>query len=95
MAIVLTPERPPAPPAIPAEWPLTPAERQVVALLARGLGNRQIADALTVSENTVQTHLRHAYEKLGVGGRTQLMARFFRETYWPAMDEAAPAALCA
>ncbi len=95
VAIVLTPERPPAPPAIPAEWPLTPAERQVVALLARGLGNRQIADALTVSENTVQTHLRHAYEKLGVGGRTQLMARFFRETYWPAMDEAAPAALCA
>lgn len=91
IAVVLTPERPPPPPAIPVGWPLTPQERAVVALLVRGCGNRQLAERLCISENTVEAHLRHAYDKLGVRSRTQLLARFFRDTQWPILalpDEA-------
>jgi DNA-binding CsgD family transcriptional regulator len=85
VAVVLTPELPPAPPAIPADWSLTSQERAVVTLLLRGLGNRQLAERLCISENTVEAHLRHAYEKLGVHSRTQLLARFFRDTHWPTL----------
>ena len=81
-AVVLTAVRPPAPPDIPPSWPLTSGEREVVGLLLHGLSNAQIAARLHRSENTVQTHLRHAYAKLGVGSRTRLLARLFRETYW-------------
>ncbi|HEX2186218.1 MAG TPA: helix-turn-helix transcriptional regulator [Chloroflexota bacterium] len=86
IAVVLAPQRPSPPPDVPPDWPLTPAERQVIALLVRGLSNRQIAERLVVSENTVLSHLRHAYEKLGVGSRGQLLSRFFRETYWTALQ---------
>jgi DNA-binding CsgD family transcriptional regulator len=37
---------------------------------------------LHVSVNTIQTHLAHVYEKLGVRNRSQLLARFFQEAYW-------------
>jgi DNA-binding CsgD family transcriptional regulator len=67
-------------PDIPASWPLTPQERQVASLLAGGKSNREISEALFISENTVQTHLRHVYAKLDVSGRTQFLARLFRET---------------
>jgi DNA-binding CsgD family transcriptional regulator len=53
--------------------------------LLRGLGNRQLAERLSISENTVEAHLRHAYEKLGVHSRSQLAARFFRDTHWPGL----------
>ena len=85
VSVVLTPERPPVPPELPAAWPMTQAERRVLELLVRGLSNREIATELHVSVNTIQTHLAHAYEKLGVQSRSQLLARFFRETYWPQM----------
>jgi DNA-binding CsgD family transcriptional regulator len=83
VAIVLSGERPPPPPSVPVDWPLTPQERQAVDLLIRGLGNRQIADRLFVSEHTVEWHLRHAYEKVGVRSRSQLLARLFHELYLP------------
>jgi DNA-binding CsgD family transcriptional regulator len=85
VAVVLTPERAPAPPELPAAWPLTRQERQVAELLVRGMSNRQLAAALHVSENTIQTHLAHAYAKLGVRGRGELVARFFQEVCWPAL----------
>ena len=85
VAVVLTPEPPPTPPAIPGDWSLTTQEQAVVTLLLRGLGNRQLAERLCISENTVEAHLRHAYEKLGVHSRTQLLARFFRDTHWPSL----------
>jgi len=44
-----------------------------------------LAAELHISVNTTQTHLAHAYEKLGVQSRSQLLARFFHETYWPTL----------
>lgn len=83
VAIVLAPERPPAPPSIPVSWPLTERERHVVDLLLEGLSNRQISDRLFVSEHTVEWHLRHAYEKVGVRSRNQLLSRLFHEVFLP------------
>lgn len=85
VSVVLTPERRPVPPELPAVWPMTQAERRVLELLVRGLSNREIASALHVSVNTIQTHLAHAYEKLGVRSRSQLLAHFFQEAYWPTL----------
>lgn len=48
---------------------LTARERDVLARLAQGESNRQIAAALAISEATVKTHLLGLYEKLGVSGR--------------------------
>lgn len=51
---------------------LTPAERDVVRLVAEGLANKDIAVRLFVSPRTVQAHLTHVYTKLGVTSRVQL-----------------------
>ena len=51
---------------------LTPTERDVVRLVSDGLGNKDIATRLFVSPRTVQTHLTHAYTKLGLTSRVQL-----------------------
>jgi non-specific serine/threonine protein kinase len=51
---------------------LTPREEAVVALVAEGLTNRQIADELVISERTVESHVRHALEKLGAQSRIGL-----------------------
>jgi DNA-binding NarL/FixJ family response regulator len=52
---------------------LTPREEQVVALVAEGLGNRQIARELNLSEHTVKKYLFHIFEKLGVSSRVELV----------------------
>jgi two-component system nitrate/nitrite response regulator NarL len=52
---------------------LTPREREVLALLARGLGNKQIAWELGVSEHTVKYHVSSLYAKLGAGSRTEAL----------------------
>ncbi len=57
---------------------LTPAERRVAALATDGLTNREIADALVVSNATVKTHLVHVYQKLGIRSRAQLVATYLR-----------------
>ncbi|MFI2710497.1 LuxR C-terminal-related transcriptional regulator [Micromonospora sp. NPDC018662] len=51
---------------------LTPAEFRVVRLLARGLSNRDIADELFLSQNTVQTHLARIRSKLGLRSRLDI-----------------------
>src|SRR5207248_8600487 len=51
---------------------LTPSERRVVELAAAGGTNRQIAQALFVTEKTVETHLGRAFRKLDVSSRRQL-----------------------
>jgi LuxR family maltose regulon positive regulatory protein len=55
--------------------PLTPRELEVLALLARHLTNRQIAEELVISPGTVKTHTLRIYRKLDVGGRQQAVAR--------------------
>jgi ATP/maltotriose-dependent transcriptional regulator MalT len=54
---------------------LTETERRIAALIAQGRANRQIAAAMFVTENTVQTHVRHIFQKLGVKSRTELAAQ--------------------
>ncbi|MBV9173532.1 MAG: hypothetical protein JOZ81_26000, partial [Chloroflexi bacterium] len=51
---------------------LTTRERDVIRLVAHGLGNRQIAERLIVSERTVAAHIEHVLNKLGVSSRTQI-----------------------
>jgi DNA-binding CsgD family transcriptional regulator len=53
---------------------LTPSEQRVARLAAEGHTSKQIAQALFVTTRTVDTHLGHAYTKLGIDGRTQLGA---------------------
>jgi LuxR family maltose regulon positive regulatory protein len=55
--------------------PLTEREREVLVLLADGLSNKSMAQALYVSLDTVKTHLKHAYAKLGVGSRRDAVRR--------------------
>jgi DNA-binding NarL/FixJ family response regulator len=52
---------------------LTPREEQVVALVAEGLGNRQIAIELNLSEHTIKKYLFHVFEKLGISTRVELV----------------------
>ena len=54
-----------------AERGLTPRELEILALIASGLSNREIAGRLFVSENTVKTHTSRVLDKLGASGRTQ------------------------
>lgn len=51
---------------------LTPAERDVATRVAAGATNREVAQALFVSANTVKTHLSSVFAKLGVSSRTEL-----------------------
>lgn len=53
---------------------LTTREREVLALLADGLGNKQIAARLGISTNTVKTHLELLFDKLGVSSRAEAVA---------------------
>jgi DNA-binding NarL/FixJ family response regulator len=53
---------------------LTNREREILALLADGLGNKQIAARLGISTNTVKTHLELLFGKLGVSSRAEAVA---------------------
>ncbi|HEV2467654.1 MAG TPA: response regulator transcription factor [Candidatus Sulfotelmatobacter sp.] len=52
---------------------LTPREEQVVALVAEGYGNRQIAEELNLSENTIKKYLFRIFDKLGISNRVELV----------------------
>jgi DNA-binding CsgD family transcriptional regulator len=53
---------------------LTNREREILALLADGLGNKQIAARLGISPNTVKTHLELLFDKIGVSSRAEAVA---------------------
>lgn len=53
------------------ELTLTPREIEVLGLMAEGLSNKQMAERLFVSENTIKTHCSRVFDKLGAGRRTQ------------------------
>jgi len=50
---------------------ITPRELEILQLIAQGLSNREIAEKLFVSENTVKTHSSRVFDKLGAKRRTQ------------------------
>jgi DNA-binding CsgD family transcriptional regulator len=58
----------------PAETRLTRREREVATLAAQGLSNREIAATTHISERTVESHVQHILEKLGLRNRTQVAA---------------------
>lgn len=58
---------------------LTPAERRVAELVARGRTNQEVADALHVSPKTVEWNLSKIYRKLLVRSRTELAVKLARE----------------
>jgi non-specific serine/threonine protein kinase len=63
----------------PAQKPaatLTSREREVAALIARGLSNRQIAESLVIAERTVTNHVEHIFDKLGFRSRAQVATWF-------------------
>lgn len=51
---------------------ITPREREIVEFVCRGMKNREIADALSITPGTVKVHLMHIFEKTGVKDRFQL-----------------------
>ena len=53
---------------------LTETEHRVAALVTKGHTNREVAAAMFVTQNTVQTHVRHIFQKLSVRSRTELTA---------------------
>jgi pSer/pThr/pTyr-binding forkhead associated (FHA) protein len=55
---------------------LSPGQIQVVNLLLRGLGEKEVADRLCLSKHTVHTHVKHIYKLLRVQSRSQLMAQY-------------------
>ncbi len=57
---------------------LTDAELRVVRLVAEGLTNPQIAARLFLSAQTVKTHMKNVFRKLGVSSRAELAARAVR-----------------
>jgi DNA-binding NarL/FixJ family response regulator len=62
----------------PGNEPLSAREREVLALVARGTPNREIARELFISEATVKTHLTHLYAKLGVNDRAAAVATAYQ-----------------
>ena len=65
----------PSGPADAASVPLTDSERAVLRFLPSHMTNEEISQALFLSINTVKTHLRSAYRKLGVSSRREAIAR--------------------
>lgn len=63
------------PAAGPAER-LTTREEEILLLLTQGYANKEIADRLAISFDTVRTHLRHIYEKLHVRSRTEAATKY-------------------
>ena len=70
----------------PAGEVLSDRETEVLRLAAQGMSNMEIADSLTLSVRTVQTHLRSIFNKLGVGSRSEAIV-FGLKKGWLTLEE--------
>jgi len=76
--VVVSEDPGPDAPMTEGAWPgkehgLSPRESEVLALIAQGLSNQEIADRAYISINSVKTYIRTAYRKIGVERRTQAL----------------------
>jgi DNA-binding NarL/FixJ family response regulator len=55
---------------------LTAREEEVLVLLTKGYSNKEIADQISLSIETVRSHLKHIYEKMHVRSRAEAVARY-------------------
>lgn len=69
--------QPDSPPEIPATFPLTGREREILRLVATGATSASIADTLSISPKTVRNHIQHILAKLGAHSRLQALAITF------------------
>lgn len=76
--VVLHPDAVPRPSSPRAEEPLTRREREILTLLADGLGNKVIAARLGISDHTVKAHVGAIFDKLHVGTRAEAVASGLR-----------------
>ena len=67
---------------------LTPREQEIVALICRGMKNKQIADKLSITTGTVKVHLMHIFEKTGVKDRFELALEAHKLVGMETMEEA-------
>ena len=70
----------------PAESPLSRRETQVLRMVARGAGNKEVSEALHLSETTVKRHLSNVYDKLGVHTRGEAVSRAVSEGWVSSWD---------
>ena len=70
-------------PIITEAYDLSPRERQITQLIARGAGTADIAAGLHLSAHTVRDYVKAIFEKVGVSSRGELVARLFAEHYAP------------
>ena len=55
--------------------PLTPRERDVMMLIAKGLRQKQVAEQLSITPETAKKHLRNAYKKLGAHNKVDALRK--------------------
>ncbi|MBZ0298338.1 MAG: response regulator transcription factor [Anaerolineae bacterium] len=60
---------------------LTTREREVLALIVKGMGNNQIADALVISPSTAKSHVSNILAKLGVASRSEVIAMVMEDSF--------------
>jgi DNA-binding NarL/FixJ family response regulator len=65
---------------------LTKQERIVLAFVAKGWRTAKIAEELFISPRTVETHIAHIFEKLGVSSRTEAAIYAFRANLTPGVE---------
>ncbi len=87
--IVVSEDPGPDAPMTKGSWPgkehgLSPRESEVLALIAQGLSNQEIADRAYISINSVKTYIRTTYRKIGVQRRTQALLWATRNGFLPA-----------
>lgn len=91
IAIVIEPARGPRAATVRLEaHGATAREREVATMIARGLSNPEIAEALVLSPHTVNDHVKSLFEKLDVASRQELVARVFLDEYLPEVMQQTP-----